>query len=328
MADCFIEAIVGHQPATVQTNEALAAGKPGWNGAKITSKTGIVSRPVVAPGETATDLAFAAAEKLFARGVARESVDALILCTQSPEYLLPPSACLLQARLGLKDTVAAFDVNLGCSSLPYLLWLSRGLLAAGGVHRVLLLFAETYSRYCDDDDVGTTSLFSDGAAAVLVSDDASRAIAKVGPSKLGTDGRGGPALMVANAGARAAADGQPPQKPKLVMDGAEVFRFTLDRVKPQVDALLAELQLEPGQIDRWFLHQANRFMLDALRAKLGVSPERLPIDVADVGNAATASLPLLLARQLDQQAFARPCRSLLVGFGVGLSWASTYVEWL
>lgn len=327
MGDCFIEAVVGHQPATRQSNESLVAGQPGWNAAKITAKTGIVSRPVVGPGETAADLAFIVAEKLFAQGVDRESIDALIVVTQSPDYLLPATACLLQARLGLRDSIAAFDVNLGCSSMPYLLWVAKGLLAGGGVHRVLLLFAETYSRYCGAHDVGTASIFSDGAAAVLVGDVASRALGRVGPARLGTDGSGAAALMVADGGARALANGAAPAVPRLVMDGAEVFRFALDRVKPQVEQLLAEVGLSIDEVDRWFLHQANRFMLEALRAKLGVRPERLPIDVAEVGNAATASLPLLVARQLETRAFARPCRSLLVGFGVGFSWGSIFVEW-
>ncbi|HEY4177030.1 MAG TPA: ketoacyl-ACP synthase III [Kofleriaceae bacterium] len=327
MIPCFIEAIVAHQPRGRLDTHDLVARVPGWDAEKVIKKTGIHSRPIVAPGETASDLAAIAAEKLFAGGVDRAEIDALILVTQSPDYVLPASACLLQARLGLRDTTAAFDVNLACSGLPYMLWLGRSLIASGSARKVLLLFADTYSRYCRDD-VTIASLFSDGAAAVLLGADEKRAIAKVGPSLLGTDGASGEALIVRQGGARSAARGEPFTPLQLEMDGPAIFSFALARIKPQVEALLGQVGTTKDDVDRWYLHQANKFMLEALRTKLGVAAERCPIDVADVGNAATASLPMLLARQLAAGAIPPRCRSLVIGFGVGLSWGTSWVEWV
>ncbi|HEY4056272.1 MAG TPA: hypothetical protein VGM39_06665, partial [Kofleriaceae bacterium] len=240
MLPCFIEAITGHLPQGRLDTHDLVVRAPGWDADKVIKKTGIRARPVVGPGETASDLAAAAAEQLFASGVDRSEIDALILITQSPDYVLPASACLLQARLGLRETTAAFDVNLACSGLPYMLWLGRSLIGSSSARKVLLLFADTYSRYCRDD-VTVASLFSDAAAAVLLGADESRAIARVGPTLLGTDGAGGEALIVRQGGARSAARGEPLAPHQLEMDGPAVFSFALARIKPQVEALLGQV---------------------------------------------------------------------------------------
>ncbi|MGL4463302.1 MAG: 3-oxoacyl-ACP synthase III family protein [Planctomycetia bacterium] len=331
--DCHLHAIAHHLPARSRDNEELAAGRPEWNPAKIQQKTGIRRRPVAAPGETALDLAAAAAERLLADASdpARETIDAVVFFTQSPDYFLPTGACLLQHRLGLSTAAAAFDVNLGCSALPYGLWLARSLVGSGAARRVLLLFADTYSRYCDPDDMTTATLFGDGAAALLLGRDPDGALAKVGPSVLGTDGAGGKSLIVAAGAGRAAAaapaDG-PIEKPRLYMDGPEVFRFALDRVKPAVDELAATAGVDPAGFDLLLCHQANRFMLESLRMKLKVSAEKLPIDVEDLGNLATASLPVFLSRAARFGWIKPGTRSAAVGFGVGLSWGATLLDWL
>ena len=329
MKSCYLRGLSWHQPSSSMSNDTLAARHPEWSAERVAQKTGIVSRPQAAPGETASDLAFVAAEKLIRSLSApvRDTIDTLIFISQSPDYPLPATACLLQERLHLSTTTAAFDVNLGCSSVPYALWFVRALISSGSARKVLVLFAETYTKYLDENDLTTVTLFSDGAAAMLLSDEADGAIARIGPSRLGTDGAGAGFLIVESGGARAAA-GAAITHPRLHMDGPEIFRFALDRIGPQVKEVLADAAVEMGQVDRFFFHQANRFMLEALRRSLTIAADKMPIDVEHVGNAATASLAILLARQHESAAFSRPCRSLVVGFGVGLSWGSTYVEWL
>ena len=183
-----IRAIATHLPARVLGNDELAALYPSWPAEKILDKTGIRERRIAADDETAADLAAAAADALFASGrCSREEVDFLILCTQAPDFILPTTACLLQDRLGLRRDIGALDVNLGCSGFVYGLSLATGLIAAGAASRILLLTADTYSKYIHARDKSVRTLFGDGAAATLIeaSDTGS-----LGPFVFGTDGSG------------------------------------------------------------------------------------------------------------------------------------------
>ena len=317
-------------PETRLSNDDLVAINPTWSAEKIFAKTGIRSRPVAAPGQTAGDLGFLAADSMLDQlGAARGEVDAIVFISQSPDYFLPPTACLLQDRLGLSDRCAAFDVNLGCSGFTYGLWLAGSLVEANTARQVLLICADTYSRYCDRQDLATVTLFGDGAAAALVSAAPERALALLGPTVLGTDGRGARDLIVPQGGGRSWATGQSTgPSPRLVMDGPEVFRFALDRVGAGIDQLLATVRRSRREIDLFLFHQANRFMLETLRDHLELPDDRLPIDVEEVGNLATASLPVLVSRCLRAGTIGPGCHCVLVGFGVGFSWGMTYAEWL
>lgn len=313
-----------HLPDKLRTNADLAALNPGWSDEVIYRKTGIRSRPIADDDETALDLGCIAAEKLLRQGdVERGRIDALILVTQSPEYLLPPGACLMQQRLGLSTSTACFDVNLGCSGFVYGLWLARSLILSSSARQVLLVCAETYSRYCDVHDLSTVTLFGDGAAAALVGDDARLAWAEIGPALLGTDGTGARNLIVPNGGARL------PDAPgrKLEMNGPEVFRFALDRIRPACEELLAKVRLGWDDIDVLLCHQANRFMLDALRTELAIAEHKLPIDVERVGNLSTASLPVFISRWAQTAHRREVTHALAVGFGVGLSWGVISLRW-
>src|SRR5437867_3817456 len=151
------------------TNEELAALYPAWTPEKIFEKTGIAERRVTAPDEFASDLAVSAVEKLLAKaGLDRSTVDLLVYCTQSPDYFLPTTACILQDRLNLPTTAAAFDYNLGCSAFPYGLALVRGLIESGIASRALLVMAETYSKYIHPLDRSVRTLFGDAASATLI----------------------------------------------------------------------------------------------------------------------------------------------------------------
>ena len=234
--------IAVHLPERVEDNEFLGAQFPKWDMPLIYAKTGIRQRHIAAPDECASDLGVAAAERLFAENnIDRSTIDFLLFCTQTPDYVLPTTACLMQDRLGLPTSIGALDFNLGCSGFVYGLSLADGLIRAGIARRVLLVTAETYSKYIDPTDRSLRTIFGDGAAATLVepSDEPS-----LGSFVFGTDGRGADTLLVTEGGARPKAHAIQPRKRRrwpstLYMDGPELVKFSLEVVPPLIDRVLA-----------------------------------------------------------------------------------------
>lgn len=316
-----IVAVAGHLPAGRLTNQQLAQEYPDWSVEKIAEKTGIDSRPIAAAGETAVDLAVAAAQKLFATGAcAAADIDYVLLCTQSPDHFLPTSACIVQDRLGIPTAAGAIDFNLGCSGFVYGCGLAKGLIASGQARRVLLLTAETYSRYIDPADRSVRTLFGDAAAATLIAD--SEQGGAIGALVTGSDGSGARNLIVEHGAARS-----PAGRPVLSMNGPEIFNFTLRAIPRCVKDLLARGGIEAAAVDTWVLHQANRYMIDHLRRKLGIPEDRLPLRIADCGNTVSSTIPLVLEQELAAGRIAAGRRLALVGFGVGYSWAGALVDW-
>lgn len=331
-----IAAIATHLPDRVLTNEELASLYPTWPAEKILDKTGIRERRIAAPDETAGDLAAHAAEKLFAQGAcAREEVDFLILCTQAPDYVLPTTACLLQDRLGLERRVGALDVNLGCSGFVYGLALGAGLIAAGAARTVLLLTADTYSKFIHAGDKSVRTLFGDGAAATLIVADPTGE-ASIGPFVFGTDGAGGKDLIVEAGGFRTPRDagtglvaedagGNSRSREHLFMHGANVMNFSLREVPRTFARLLALAGATAADVDHVVLHQANKFMLDALQRKLGLPADKVPRRYEDVGNTVSSTIPFVLADLIQLGQMVPGTRIAAIGFGVGLSWAGAMV---
>jgi len=325
-----------HMPSPVCTNEDLVAVNPSWDAAKIFQKTGILQRHVTGSEETASDLAYAAAKKLFAElAFDPVAVDALLFCTQSPDYLLPTTACILQDRLKLPTTCGAMDYNLGCSGFTYGLWLARSMILSGSATNVLLVMAETYSKYCDIHDMATATIFGDAAAAALVSSSAEGALAEIGPTVVGTDGRGWKNLIVRAGAARcprcsteSPADAKQQKDEHLFMNGPEIFRFTLESVRAAIQRLLDRSAIGWDDVDLFLMHQANRFMLESLRDTMKIPPEKMPIDMADCGNTVSASIPVLMRRCFDRGILKSGQKCVLAGFGVGYSWAMTELKWL
>lgn len=332
-----IEALSTHVPDRVLTNQELEAIFPDWPSEKIFSKTGIRERRIAADGETATDLAYHAARKLFESGVSPGDVDFLILCTQAPDHVLPTSACLLQSRLELRREIGALDINLGCSGFVYGLSIATGLIASGAARNVLLLTADTYSKYIHDLDKSVRTLFGDGAAAALISADESWR-SSVGPFVFGTDGSGAKDLIV-EAGAfrtprceatsveRDDGMGNIRSSEHLYMHGANVMSFTLREVPKTYDLLLERSGLGAGDIDHVVLHQANKFMLDALQKKLKLPDDKFPRFYEWVGNTVSSTIPFTLADLQKGGRLQRGEQLVLIGFGVGLSWAGAVATW-
>ena len=311
-----------HLPDRVETNEDLRREHPGWDVSLIQEKTGIERRHIAAPGETAGDLAVKACERLFDTGVDPSSIDFLLLCTQTPDYPLPTTACLVQDRLGLPTRCGALDFNLGCSGYVYGLAVADGLIRSGAAGNVLLVTSETYSKYIDADDRSLRTIFGDAAAATLIAASPRQTLRRF---QFGSDGSGGDMLIVGDGGSRPAADAIPPRhrqrwKSRLYMDGPSLINFTVEAVPRLVDEILAADGSCRQHVGQFLMHQATFKMLDQLRQRMGVDPGRLPIDLSDVGNTVSCTLPILIDR-LRRRGELHDGLRMLIGFGVGLSWA-------
>lgn len=314
-------------PEEALTNEHLSAQIPGTEPAKLAQKLGIRERRIAGPDECASDLAVRAAEALFEAGVAKRSdADAVVMCTQSPDYFLPTTACLIQARLGLPEQALALDINLGCSGYVVGLALAKGLIESGQVRHVLLLTGDTYSKYLAPDDRSCRAVFGDGAAATWLAGDSGGDGGGIGPFVFGVDGRGGEHLIVPAGGCRRR---EPPTESDryLRMNGAEIFAFTLRRVPDLVRRLLATAQIAAEDVDLFVFHQANRYMLEHLCRQMGLPSEKCPVHMEMCGNTVSTSIPIVLAELERAGRLQRGQRIMLVGFGVGLSWAAGLVRW-
>lgn len=304
----YIKDIAYYLPETVLTNEQLAAEFPEWTTDKIAQKVGISERHIAAPDETVTDMSVRAAEALFAKGLDRSQIDFVLLCTQSPNYMLPSSACIVQHRLGLSTKCGAFDFNLGCSGYEYGLVVAKGLIQSGAAHNVLLITAEMYTKYLSQDDKGNRTIFSDGASATWVG---TEGFAEIGECSLGTDGSGADYLIVR------------PNEP-LYMDGGAIFDFSADVVPQMVDEVLEKSGLQKDDIDLWVFHQANKYMINYVRKLLEIDKERFYIYMEHVGNTVSSTIPIALCAAREEGKLHG--NVVLAGFGVGLSWGAVVLR--
>lgn len=290
---------------------------------KVVAMAGVQQRRVVDPGTTSADLCFEAAARLLDQlGWARESVTGLIMVTQSPDYFLPSSACMVHKWLGLPDTCAAFDVGLGCSGYPYGLYLAATMLRGGGHQRILMLHGETPSLFPSPEDHATTLLFGDaGSATALESAEGAHAS---GVFCLHTDGSGYDGLIMRGGGFR---DRNPanPRDRFLFMDGGAIFNFTIKRVPPLIRDTLSFAGLEVGDVDWYLFHQSNRFIMKHLAKKCGLPDGRVPFVLDRYGNSGGPSVALALT-QGASRGEAASMRAMLVGYGVGLSWGAALVN--
>jgi len=327
----FIKDLAYYLPTGIVTNEELVEEFPEWSVAKIADKVGVSERRVASDNETATDLAVLAAENLFAKGtVNRENIDFVLFCTQSPDYKLPSSACIIQDRLGLSTQCGAFDFNLGCSGYEYGLAVAKGLVMAGVASNVLLLTGETYNHYIHPRDKGNRTIFGDGASATVIS---TEGFAEIGEFSLGTDGSGAKHLIVKSGGARYPEKindlsydegGNPISSDYLNMDGQEIFVFTLTKVPKMLKDVLSKNNIQKEDVDLFVFHQANKYMLEHLRKKLKIEEERFFDNLAYVGNTVSSTIPIALCEAREQGRLKG--NVLLAGYGVGLSWGAVVIK--
>ena len=323
--------IVSYLPDSILSNEELSELFPEWTPKKIEKKLGVRERRISAPDETALDMAVKACEKLF-ESIDRNIIDFILLCTQSPDFFLPTSACILQDRLGLRTEIGALDYNLGCSGYVYGLSLAKGLLSASIAENVLLVVSETYSKHIHNQDKGNRSIFGDAASATLISKDM---LPKIHEFALGTDGRGWNNLIIPNGALRnrhrqQAIDwidenGVLRNDDMLYMNGPEIFNFTIKAVPVLIKQVLQKNNVNMDDIDYVIFHQANQYMLQYLRELVGVNEDKFFIDMAETGNTVSATIPIALEKCLSDGRIKSGDKVLLAGFGVGYSYGATII---
>lgn len=326
----YIQEIAYYLPEPIYTNEDIARDFPEWPAQKVTSKLGIEKRHIARPEETSLDMAEKAGEKLLENSpVEKLDIDFLLLCTQSPDYFLPTSACILQDRLGLSTHCGALDYNLGCSGFVYGLALAKGLVASGIARNVLLITSETYSKFIHPLDKSNKAIFGDAATATLIGREGKGEIKEF---SLGTDGKGANNLIV-KTGALKHKDkrqnthinesGQLISDDHLYMSGTDIFNFTLESVPELVKETLHKNNLVNDDINLYIFHQANQYMLEFLRKKLKIHPDHFPYFLKDVGNTVSSTIPLVL----KESELQLKGNILLAGFGVGYSWGGVVINY-
>lgn len=334
----YIAAVSTYLPDDILTNEQLAKEFPEWSVDKIFAKTGIHSRHICGKNETISDMAVTAAEQLISEYlIAKNDIDYVLLCTQSPDYVLPTTACLVQTRLGLSTSCGALDFNLGCSGYVYGLSLAKGLIESGQANKILLITSEAYSKYISPGDKSVRTLFGDAATATFIKGKESKHDL-IGPFVFGTDGEGEKNLIVPHGGSKKPisdesfiletdSSGNFRAPKNLYMNGAEILTFTMKSVPKSVSDLLLKANLNKADIDFVVFHQANKFMLDKLMKKTGFDEDLFLRSYERYGNTVSSTIPLGIKEALDNKKFKSGDKILLVGFGVGYSWAGTIVEW-
>lgn len=323
--------VASYLPENILSNDKLSELFPEWTPKKIEKKLGVKERRISAPDETALDMAVKACERLF-ESVDHSIIDFVLLCTQSPDYFLPTSACILQNRLGLRTEIGALDYNLGCSGYVYGLSLAKGLLSASIAENVLLVVSETYTKHIHPQDKGNRSIFGDAASATLISKDM---LPKIHEFALGTDGRGRNNLIIPNGAMR----NRPQQKAMdwtdengvlrnddmLYMNGPEIFNFTIEAVPILINQVISKNKTNLDAIDFVIFHQANQYMLQYLRELVGVDEDKFFIDMAETGNTVSATIPIALEKCLNDGRIKSGDKVLLAGFGVGYSYGATII---
>ncbi|MGY8748754.1 MAG: 3-oxoacyl-ACP synthase III family protein [Pirellulales bacterium] len=316
--------IAVHLPERIESNADLVADNPKWDMDLIASKTGIYNRHVAGPNECSSDLGVKAAEKLFEEfSIDRSTIDFLFFCTQTPDYPLPTTACLIQDRLGLPTNCGALDFNLGCSGYVYGLSLCDGLIRSGAAKRILFITAETYTKLIDKQDRTLRTIFGDGAAATLIesSDEPS-----LWAFKFGTDGRGANTLLATKNGFRKAEDAITPRhrrrwKSDLYMDGPALINFTVGQIPGMLQEVLHDASMTSEDVGFYLFHQATYKMLSQLQQVMEVEESKVPILLRDLGNTVSSTLPILINQMRSRGDMTPEMKNMLVGFGVGWSWA-------
>jgi 3-oxoacyl-[acyl-carrier-protein] synthase III len=303
---------------------------------KLIELTGIQQRRVAPAGMCTSDLCLAAAEKLISELQWQKSeIEVLVFVSQTPDYILPITAPILQDKLGLPKSCIAFDVPLGCSGYVYGLSITAGMMKASGLKKGLLLCGDTITKYISTGDKSAKPLFGDAGSAT--------ALACTGDSDdvmhfdLGTDGSGYKTIMIPDGGTRNPVtkesledkiieEGISRNNCQLVLEGMDVFSFGITTVPKAVAGLMEHFSLNTDNVDYFVFHQANLMMNKMIVKKLKLPPIKVPYSLQYFGNTSSATIPLTIVSQLRDAVTNGNKKLVLCGFGVGLSWGTVYIE--
>ena len=317
-----ISEIETYFPEKKVTNEDLQKEFPEWSPEKIFNKVGVKQRHTASAEETVLELAVKASEKLLKK-IDKNEIDFILFCTQSPDYHLPTTACILQDRLGLRKNIGALDFNLGCSGFVYGLSIAKGLIATGAAQNILLVTAETYTKYLRKSDKSNRTIFGDGAVATLIQKDEAKENFQF---ILGTDGSGYDNLIVRNGGGRNRINKEDEAGNCLYMNGQNIFIFTIEKIPALVKEILEKNNLTKNDVDYYIFHQANAHILRRQREILEIPEEKFYINLEKYGNTVSSTIPIALKDALETGKVKRGQKIMLIGFGVGLSWGATIIE--
>lgn len=334
-SDCYINFIEYYLPDNLLTNEDISKRFPSYNAEKISQKIGIECRHISDTNQTASDLAIEAAKKLLSQfPYLKRDIDYVLFCSQSPDYFLPTTACLIQNKLELNNSIGAIDINQGCSGYVYALSLAKGLVCGSIAKCVLILTGDTYTKYIHEKDFKNQTIFGDGGSASIVSATPGK-FGKLGEFSFFTNGIGYNSLIVENGGSRNRnsktnsqvsfdAENNLISADHLYMNGKKVFEFTANEIPKNINELLKKSNFNIADIDLFVPHQANSYMLNFVRKLLGIEKEKFLVDLALEGNTVSSTIPIVLKK--NQQRISSSENIILSGFGVGLSIASVIIR--
>lgn len=301
----------------------------------ISKSIGINKRRIAPDGITASDLCFEAAQKLVSElAWSKDEINILVFVSQTPDYITPNTASVLQHRLGISQQCLAFDVNLGCSAYPYGLSIVAGLLQNMKGGKGLLLVGDKSSQLVSEEDKSAALLFSDaGSATALEYDDQA-------PNMwfdLCTDGSGAESLMVKGGAGRhpfhSASLDKTEESPgiirselNLILKGLDIFKFSVLKVPPSIRNILEAASVSKENVDYFVFHQANQLINKTISKKLGIDSDKVPQTLGSLGNSSSASIPVTLSSELHTTLSRGKHRLILAGFGVGLSWGTAIIE--
>ncbi len=310
-------------PNKVQTNDQLKLIHPDWDVDKVQKKTGIFQRYIAAKDETSLDLGFFATKKLFKEyDVKPGEIDALLFVSQTPDYALPPSSCILQEKLNMNNDILALDINLGCSGFVNSLAVASSLLKSNTINNCLIICAETYSKFISENDRTNKMIFSDASSACFVEKDNSDSY--IGNFTFGCDGSGSKELIVEGSGSRGNLERD---KQKLFMNGPAILLFTLSKVPQLLEKTLNKNGLDLKDIDLFIFHQASKLVIEMLCKKIGIEKHKTYSNLKMIGNTVSCSIPIALKDAISEKKLIPGYKVLIIGFGVGYSLGSTIIRW-
>lgn len=322
----FIKRIEYYLPETTVDCFELDKTKPHWHVQNSLPKTGVRFLHHAAKDETTLQMAYKAASKALEK-ISDEAAmpDTLILCTQTPDHLLPHMSACLQHELGLPSSTKCFDISLGCSGYCYGLSIAYGYMAAGISKKTLFVTVDNYSKIIDPENKTSYIIFSDGAAASILEKPAQAPI-----FQFGTDGSRCKSIICNNSGIGIMTDrdeNRPVKNPDFQMDGYNVFQFTVKTIPPEIKQLAENAGTSMDGIDLFLFHQASRKVLETIGKKLNIPEEKLIIDMHDVGNTTSSTIPIAIKRAEENGRLKRGDKIMLFGFGIGLSWSGTVLTY-
>ena len=291
---------------------------------KFINMTGIKARHIALDEQCASDLCYVSAKKLLEKLKWEPStIDALILITQTPDYAVPATACVLQHRLGLSEDCIAFDVNLGCSAYVYGVWLAATMISTQNLNRVLLLVGDTSNFGINPNDSATAMVFGDGGTTTALEKSPGKSLKYF----LKTKGSGFKSIIVPAGHARSRSrTNAEASEYELSMNGSEIFHFSITDVPRTINSFMSQYNIDKNDVDMYVFHQANLFILKHLAKKLNIPMEKLAVSIDRYGNTSGESIPLTLVDALGTEESNETMRLLMCGFGIGLSWGGIYLE--